>query len=74
MAINPKAAIRFPPIIHAYLDDLVEVGVFGKDRSSIIRRFVEEGIQAALKAQIIAPRKRSEFAGNEGAEGGDDAA
>lgn len=70
MASNPKTAVRLPPILLAYLDDLAKLGAYGKGRSGVMRRFIEDGIQEALKHQVVAPKDVAEF----GEEGGEEAA
>jgi len=67
MASTPKVAVRLPAIIQAYLDDLARLGAYGRGRSGVMRRFIENGIQDALAKKVIAPRDVSEF-GSEGAE------
>lgn len=44
-----KFQVRLAPIIEAYLDDLAKSGVYGEGHSGIIRRFVEDGVRAAIK-------------------------
>lgn len=53
MAENPKASTRLRPIIHAYLDDLAKLGPYGKGKAAVIRRFVENGVIAALEAGVL---------------------
>lgn len=62
---NPPAQLRLSPILHAYLDDLVSVGVFGKDKSAVMRRFIEEGIQRAMAANAVARKDVGDFGGSE---------
>lgn len=61
MASVPKTSVRLAPIIQAYLDDLARIGAYGKGRSGVIRRFIENGIKEAIEKQVIAPRNVSEF-------------
>jgi hypothetical protein len=56
MAENPKASTRLRPTILLYLDDLAKVGPYGKGRAEIMRRFIENGIKAAVEAGVIKTR------------------
>jgi len=53
MAENPKASTRLRPVIHAYLVDLVKLGAYGKNKAAVVRRFIENGIIAALEAGVL---------------------
>ena len=66
---SPKTDIRLTPILRAYLDDLAKLGVYGKDRSGVMRRFIENGIKDAIEKGVIAPRDISEFESAESSEG-----
>jgi hypothetical protein len=70
MARNPKAECRLAPINHAYLDDLAKLGPYGDGKSGVMRRFIENGIRAALEAKVIAPRDVADF-GDASVEGED---
>ncbi|MCC8975927.1 MULTISPECIES: hypothetical protein [Bradyrhizobium] len=61
MPTNPKAECRLSPINHAYLDDLAKLGPYGSGKSGVMRRFIENGIRAALEAKVIAPRDVADF-------------
>jgi hypothetical protein len=61
MAEAPKTPVRLPPIIRAYLDDLAKLGAYGKGRSGVMRRFIEDGIKEAIEKKVIAPRDVSAF-------------
>jgi hypothetical protein len=63
MATNPKAECRLSPINHAYLSDLAKLGPYGKGKSGVMRRFIENGIKEALENKVIAQRDISEFGG-----------
>jgi hypothetical protein len=56
---NPKAETRLDPIMHLYLEDVVELGAYGKDKAAVIRGFVERAVQDLLEKKIIQPRKAS---------------
>ena len=58
---NPKVQCRLDPINMAYLDDLLQVGAYGKDTTAVVRRFIEEGILDALKAGMISKRDAKAF-------------
>jgi predicted DNA-binding protein len=49
MAEAPKTPVRLSPIIRAYLDDLAKIGAYGKGRSGVMRRFIENGIKEAIE-------------------------
>ena len=56
MATNPKAECRLSPINQAYLKDLAKLGPYGKGKSGVMRRFIENGIKEALENKVIAAR------------------
>ncbi len=53
MATNPVIPVRLRPILVAYLDELARIGSFGKGRSGVMRRFIEDGITDALARRLI---------------------
>ena len=59
MATNPSATTRLRPINHAYLEDLGKLGPYGKGKAGVMRRFIENGIAAALEKNVI-PQKNPE--------------
>jgi predicted DNA-binding protein len=61
MASVPKTSVRLTAIVQAYLDDLAKLGAYGKGRSGVVRRFIENGIKEAIEKKVIAPRDVSEF-------------
>ena len=63
MAESPKAQFRLDPIYHAYLTDLARIG-YGKGKSGVMRRFILNGITAALEGKVIATRTVEEFGGS----------
>jgi hypothetical protein len=66
MPTNPKVECRLSPINLAYLNDLAKLGPYGSGRSGVMRRFIENGIRAALEAKVITPRDVADFgAGSE---------
>jgi hypothetical protein len=70
MATNQKAECRLSAINHAYLNDLAKLGPYGSGKSGVMRRFIENGIKAALEAKVIAARDVAEF-GDSSDEGDD---
>jgi hypothetical protein len=58
---NPKAECRLDPIMHAYLDDLVKIGAYGKDKTNVVRSLIERGIQDLLEKKVIAPRNAGDL-------------
>jgi hypothetical protein len=61
----PKADLRLPAILHAYLEDLAKLGAYGKGKTGVMRRFIEDGIQRALAEKMIAPRNVADFSETE---------
>lgn len=61
-----KAGLRLPPIMHAYLDDLAKIGAYGKGKSGVMRRFIENGVRTAIERKVISARDIADFAGDEG--------
>ena len=62
---NEKIQPRLAPIMHAYLQDLVDIGAYGKDKSAVARTLIEAGIRTALADNVIQPRKVAEIADSE---------
>jgi hypothetical protein len=58
---NPVVPVRLRPIIVAYLDELARIGSFGKGRSGVMRRFIEDGITDALARQLVERRDAFDF-------------
>ena len=50
-------------IVHAYLDELATIGVYGRGKGGVIRRFIEDGIQKALADHVISPKNLADFKG-----------
>jgi hypothetical protein len=61
MAENKPIPLRLRPIIKAYLRDLAEVGTYGENRSAVMRRFIENGIAAALEARVLDKKTVRDF-------------
>lgn len=55
-----RAQVRLEPIDMAYLRDLARIG-YGKGHSGVMRRFILNGITAALEAKVIPIRTVDEF-------------
>jgi len=58
---NTPVAVRFRPVILAYIDELANLGGYGKGRSGVIRRFVENGIVRAIERKVIEKRSAADF-------------
>lgn len=58
-----KAQLRLELIDRAYLKDLARIG-YGKGESGVMRRFILNGIAAALESKVIATRTVEEFGGS----------
>lgn len=65
---NKKMEVRLPPIMHAYLQDLADVG-YGNGKTGVARRFIENAVTNALETGIIEKRRAQEF---ESADDGED--
>lgn len=61
MATNPKIEFRLPPIMHAYLEDLANMGAFGNGKTGVAKRFVELGVMNALDKKVIESRSIADF-------------
>jgi hypothetical protein len=56
---NDKIQPRLAPIMHRYLEDLVEVGPYGDSPTEAAKRLIELGVmQAIAKGHIKVRRKR----------------
>jgi hypothetical protein len=58
---STRADLRLPPIIHAYLEELAKIGVYGKGKSGVMRRFIEQGVQKAIEGRVIPPKNVTDF-------------
>tara|TARA_R110000824_G_scaffold401715_2_gene614088 strand:- start:88969 stop:89169 length:201 start_codon:yes stop_codon:yes gene_type:complete len=59
---NKKLEVRLPRIMHAYLQDLADVG-YGNGKTGVARRFIENAVTKALETGIIEKRKAQDFEG-----------
>jgi hypothetical protein len=50
---NKPVPVRLRPVVHAYLAELDRIGGYGEGKPAIIRRFVENGIAAALRDKVL---------------------
>ena len=53
---NPKASTRLDPLMHRYLEDLVKTKLYGKNKSQVIQRLIENGIHKAIADNHIKVR------------------
>lgn len=53
---DPKVQPRLDPIMHKYLDDLIKLKFFGKTKTQVARRLIEDGIQRAIADNLIKVR------------------
>ena len=51
-----KTTVRLSHTVQAYLEDLAKVGAYGKGKAGVMRRFIENGIMAALQGGVINKR------------------
>jgi len=61
VASNPVVNIRLRPVIIAYLDELAGIGGYGKGRSGVARRFIENGIVRAMERNVIERKNAADF-------------
>ena len=61
VATNPVIPIRLRPVIVAYIDELARIGAYGKGRSGVMRRFIEDGIARQIARRIIDKRDATDF-------------
>lgn len=61
MASNPVTNVRLRPVIVAYLDELARIGGYGKGRSGVMRRFIENGIVRAIERHVIERKDATDF-------------
>ena len=57
---NPKFEVRLPPIMHAYLKDLAEIG-YGKDKSAVARKFIEIAVMDVVEKGLVDKRNASDL-------------
>ena len=53
---NERVQPRLTPVMHAYLQDLADLGAYGKDKTDVARTLIEGGICQALADKIIKAR------------------
>ena len=61
MASNKPIQVRVRPVILAYLDELDRIGGYGKGRSGVMRRFVENGIARAIQRGVLDKKNAKDF-------------
>jgi hypothetical protein len=58
---NPVINVRLRPVIVSYLEELAAIGGYGKGRSGVMRRFIENGIVRAIERQVIEKKNAADF-------------
>lgn len=53
---NPKLYLRLEQIMHAYLEELADIGTYGKGKNGVAKRFIEDGVQRAIETKTITKR------------------
>ena len=53
---NQKVQPRLSPLMHKYLDDLLGVAFYGKTKTQVAQRLIEDGIKAAIRDNLIKVR------------------
>lgn len=66
VAKSDPTNVRLRPVILAYLDDLARIGCYGKGRSGVMRRFIENGISRAVERGVIVKRDAVDFGEDQG--------
>ncbi|MDK9720989.1 MAG: hypothetical protein OEL53_07375 [Rhodospirillales bacterium] len=61
-----KLQLRLPLIMHAYLSDLADMGAFGRGKSGVAVRFIEDGVRAAISSGVLGPKSVKDFEEGEG--------
>jgi hypothetical protein len=65
MPTKPKSSkpptVRLRPVVLAYLDELDRIGGYGRGRSGVIRRFVENGIAEAIQLRVLEKKNADDF-------------
>ena len=68
MASPPKSPpskpipIRLRPIVIAYIDELDRIGGYGKGRSGVIKRFIENGIAREIRRKVLEKKSTLDLA------------
>lgn len=55
---NDKVQPRLSPEMHQYLEDLVATGFYGKNKTQVAQRLIENGIMKAIADRHIDIRKK----------------
>ena len=50
---NKKIQPRLDPLMHVYLQDLVEAKFFGRTPTAVAQRLIEDGIRRAIGERVI---------------------
>ncbi len=58
---NERVQPRLPPIMHAYLDALLDLGTYGKDKTDVARTLIEDGVKRALADSVIKRLSAKDF-------------
>ena len=61
MDTDNKLPLRPPLILHAYLQELADIGTFGKGKNGVAMRFIEDGIQNVIERGVITKRSDRDF-------------
>jgi hypothetical protein len=61
MAASIPTSLRLRPVIIAYLDEIATVGTYGKGRSGVMRRFIENGVARLVEKRVIEKRNAADF-------------
>ena len=58
---NERVQPRLPPIMHAYLEALLDLGPYGKDKTDVARTLIEDGVKRALADGVIKRLSAKDF-------------
>lgn len=58
---NDRVQPRLPPIMHAYLEALLDLGSYGKDKTDVARTLIKDGVNKALADGVIKSLSAKDF-------------
>lgn len=53
--------VRLRPIDVAHIDELANIGGYGKGRAGVMRRFIENGIAQAIERGVLTRKTATQF-------------
>ena len=59
---DPIAPVQFQlalnEVIVCYLDDLVDMGVYGSNRSAVVRYFLSKSMEGLIASGVLGPKRK----------------